>query len=292
MYVDSDIIKNLQVKYGPMKQLKVLLHLLGGEKEVARAKLVDEGVGVDRMFHGYVGDVFQLAEPIHPRVWKAIVPQKMAGACKEDMVVLHGTGYSSCSWRVRIALALKGIPFKNVPVNLKTLSQKNEEFLRINPMGQVPALCIDGLVLTQSVAILEYLEESRPAHPLLPAGLRERALVRRIVETIASGIQPHQNFAGGTVPPGIPEKYKVAWEWEWGKMWIEKGFQGLEQMVKESSGKYCVGDAITLADVCLVPQVYNAKVAKVDMTAYPTLVKVNDALLELDAFRDTHPSLY
>ncbi|GAV06021.1 hypothetical protein RvY_16062-2 [Ramazzottius varieornatus] len=159
-----------------------------------------------------------------------------------ESVTLYGWFRSSCSWRVRIALAWKGIKYENIPVSLQKGQQHSQEFLAKNPLGQVPALCIDGFVLTQSVAILEYLEETRPNNPLLPKEPKSRAQVRRIVETIVSGIQPHQNLPGLDIPPGTPDEWKLAWSKEWAQMHIKKGFAALEQMLKESPGKYCVGD--------------------------------------------------
>ena len=94
------------------------------------------------------------------------------------------------------------------------------------------------------------------------------------------------------MPPGTPDKFKGAWDGEWGRTWIEKGFRGLEEMLKESSGTYCVGDEVTLADVCLVPQVYNAHKLTVDMAAFPTITRINAALVELDAFKHSHPSFH
>ena len=111
----------------------------------------------------------------------------MADSNHNQDVVLYGWGASSCTWRVRIALAWKGVPYENVTVELREFRQHDADFLKKNPLAQVPALWMDGIMLIQSVAILEYLEESRPQRPLLPTGLRERALVRRVVETIASG---------------------------------------------------------------------------------------------------------
>ncbi|KAJ7395746.1 Maleylacetoacetate isomerase [Pitangus sulphuratus] len=155
--------------------------------------------------------------------------------------ILYSYFRSSCSWRVRIALALKGISYDLVPVNLvKDGGQQfSAEFKALNPMQQVPALKIDGITLSQSLAIIHYLEETRPNPRLLPQDPKKRAQVRMIADHIASGIQPLQ---------------------------------------------------VSMADLCLVPQVANAERFKVDMGPYPTITRINKALLELEAFKVSHPS--
>ncbi|RMC00651.1 hypothetical protein DUI87_23268 [Hirundo rustica rustica] len=155
--------------------------------------------------------------------------------------ILYSYFRSSCSWRVRIALALKGISYDLVPVNLiKDGGQQfSAEFKALNPMQQVPALKIHGITLSQSLAIINYLEETYPNPRLLPQDPKKRAQVRMIADHIASGIQPLQ---------------------------------------------------VSMADLCLVPQVANAERFKVDMSPYPTITRINKALLELEAFKVSHPS--
>ncbi|XP_044292836.1 maleylacetoacetate isomerase isoform X1 [Varanus komodoensis] len=198
--------------------------------------------------------------------------------------VLYTYFRSSCSWRVRIALALKGIVYDQVPVNLikDGGQQLSSEFQTVNPMQQVPALKIDGITLSQSLAIIEYLEETRPNPRILPQDPKKRAQVRMISDHITSGIQPLQNL---TVLNKMGEK-----KLDWAQHFISRGFKALEQILQETAGRYCVGNEVTMADLCLVPQVYNAERFKVDLTPYPTISKINKALLELEAFQTSHPS--
>ncbi|XP_053701591.1 maleylacetoacetate isomerase isoform X2 [Synchiropus splendidus] len=198
--------------------------------------------------------------------------------------VLHGYFRSSCSWRVRIAFALKGIEYDQVPVNLikDGGQQLSEQFKSLNPMQQVPAVEIDGVTLSQSLAVIQYVDETRPGPRLLPTDPKKRAQVRMISDMIASGIQPLQNLH--VIQKIGAEKVP------WAQYFINRGFQALEPVLKQTAGVYCVGDEISMADVCLVPQVYNAERFKVDMDQYPTIKRVNEGLLELEAFSTTHPS--
>ncbi|KAG9481725.1 hypothetical protein GDO78_010778 [Eleutherodactylus coqui] len=133
------------------------------------------------------------------------------------------------------------------------------------------------------LAIIEYLEETRPLPPLLPKDPIKRAQCRMLSDHITSGIQPLQNlFVLQKVGDG---------KLEWAQYFIMKGFQALEMLLQETSGKYCVGDEVTMADLCLVPQVANADRYKVSMTPYPTISRINEALLQLEAFQVSHPSV-
>ena len=169
----------------------------------------------------------------------------------QSKVILYNYWRSSASWRVRIALNWKGIPFDYVPVHLlKDGGQQNkDEYKKLNPMGRVPALVIDGHTLAESVAILEYLEETRKERPLLPADAVKRALVRQLVEIINSGVQPLQNVS---VLAKIGDEYKQDRK-EWAQTYIKKGLAAFEEIVATSRGKYCVGDEVTFADACLIP---------------------------------------
>ncbi|XP_025912943.1 maleylacetoacetate isomerase isoform X4 [Apteryx rowi] len=171
--------------------------------------------------------------------------------------ILYSYFRSSCSWRVRIALALKGIAYDQVPVNLLK----------------------DG---GQQLAIIHYLEETRPNPKLLPQGPKKRAQVRMISDHIVSGIQPLQNLS---ILQRMGEK-----KMEWAQQCITSGFQALEQILQHTAGRYCVGDEVSMADLCLVPQVFNAERYKVDLSPYPTITRINKALLELEAFKASHPS--
>jgi len=191
--------------------------------------------------------------------------------------ILYSYWRSSCSWRVRIAMNLKEIPYDIKPISLiKSGGEQHcNEYREVNPMEQVPALQIgelllkahfkrktsltppmhpspDGHTLIESVAIMHYLEETRPQRPLLPQDVHKRAKVREIVEIICSGIQPLQNLI---VLIHVGEEKKK----EWAQHWITRGFRAVEKALSTSAGKYCVGDEISMADCCLVPQVFNAR---------------------------------
>ncbi|XP_069494107.1 maleylacetoacetate isomerase isoform X1 [Ambystoma mexicanum] len=198
--------------------------------------------------------------------------------------VLYSYFRSSCSWRVRIALALKGIEYDLAPVSLikDGGEQLTGEFCAVNPMKQVPALTIDGITLSQSLAIIHYLDETRPSPRLLPEDPKKRALVRMISSCIVSGIQPLQNLA-------VLNKVGAEKQ-QWAQHFIASGFQALEQILEGTAGQYCVDDELSMADLCLVPQVYNAERFKVDLSPYPTIVRLNGALLKLEAFKQSHPS--
>ncbi|XP_073465221.1 maleylacetoacetate isomerase isoform X1 [Aquarana catesbeiana] len=198
--------------------------------------------------------------------------------------LLFGYFRSSCTWRVRIALALKGIQYDQQPINLikDGGQQLTDEFKRVNPMLQVPALRIDGVTLSQSLAIIEYLEETRPSPALLPRDPVQRARCRMISDHITSGIQPLQNLA-------VLKKVGDGSQ-EWAQHFITRGFQALEQLLQDTAGRYCVGDEVTMADLCLVPQVANADRFKVDMAPYPTISRINQSLMKLEAFQVSHPS--
>ncbi|XP_032355574.1 maleylacetoacetate isomerase isoform X2 [Etheostoma spectabile] len=198
--------------------------------------------------------------------------------------ILHGYFRSSCSWRVRIAFALKGIEYDQAPVNLikDGGQQLTEQYKTLNPMQQVPAVEIDGIILSQSLAVIQYIDETRPGPRLLPADPKKRAQVRMISDVIASGIQPLQNLY--VIQKIGAEKV------QWAQHFIDRGFQALEPILKQTAGEYCVGDEISMADICLVPQVYNAERFKVDVGQYPTIKRLNQTLLEIEAFKVSNPS--
>ncbi|KAK1339393.1 hypothetical protein QTO34_020076 [Cnephaeus nilssonii] len=206
------------------------------------------------------------------------IPQEAKGhhstMTESGKPILYSYFRSSCSWRVRIALALKSIDYETVPFS--------KEFQALNPMKQVPALKIDGITIGQSLAIIEYLEETRPTPRLLPQDPKKRVLVRMISDLIAGGIQPLQNLS---ILKQVGQENQLAWA----QKAISSGFNALEQILQSTAGKYCVGDEVSMADLCLVPQVANAERYKVDLTPYPTINRINKALLALEAFQVSHP---
>ena len=200
---------------------------------------------------------------------------------------------SSAAYRVRIALALKGLPYDSLPVHLLRDGgeQLQAPYRAVNPAGLVPALDDDGVVLTQSLAILEYLEETHPQAALLPADPAGRARVRALAQTVACDIHPIGNlrvlkYLTGTLQ--VSEADKLAWS----QHWIAEGFAALEALLAASpdTGRFCHGDTPGLADCCLVPQVFNARRFEVDLAPYPTLAAIDAACAELPAFAAAHPS--
>ncbi|KAH8330827.1 hypothetical protein KR067_007892 [Drosophila pandora] len=222
-----------------------------------------------------------------PQIWKTSASIALVRNASQDATkpILYSYWTSSCSWRVRIALALKDIEYE---IRATSLLKKDSnhvyttDFLKVNPMQTVPALYIDGNTLCDSIAIIHYLDETRPENAVLPQDPVKRAKVREIVFLIGSAIQPLQNRL---VLETIGEEKNM----DWARHWISRGFRGLERILSQSSGKYCVGDEISMADVFLVPQVFNALRYKTDMTPYPTIVRLNEELLKLEAFKVSHP---
>ncbi|EFX72308.1 hypothetical protein DAPPUDRAFT_15523, partial [Daphnia pulex] len=158
-----------------------------------------------------------------------------------------------------------------------------DDYKIINPMAQVPSLTIGDKVFTQSVAILEYLEESYPLKPLLPKDGVIRFKVREICEIIGSGIQPLQNLA-------VLKQFEESKQIDWAAKWIFKGLTALEKILETSSGNYCVGDDVTMADCCLIPQLYNARRFDVDVAQFPNIARVEKNLEVLEPFVKAHPS--
>ena len=200
---------------------------------------------------------------------------------------------SSAAYRVRIALNLKGVvPDERSFVHLRMGSQRAQDYLALNPQGLVPALALDDShVLTQSLAIIEYLDETHPEPPLLPAGPVARARVRAIALQIACEIHPIDNlrvlnYLTGTL--GVSKEQKDGWY----RYWIDVGFQALEkQLAREpETGSHCHGDTPTLADVCLVPQLANARRFAIDLSPYPTLTRIEAACNRLPSFAEAAPS--
>ncbi len=198
---------------------------------------------------------------------------------------------SSAAYRVRIALNLKGLDYEYISVNLAKGEAKGPQYKgAVNPQGLVPALEADGLLIPQSMAICAYLDEIKPEPPLLPPDPAGRARVRSIAFFIACDIHPLNNLR---VLNYLTDTLKVTEEQRltWYHHWIKEGFASLETMLSrdKATGKFCHGDTPTLADVCLVPQVYNAHRFKVDMTPFPTLQRIYETCLTLPAFDKARP---
>lgn len=201
---------------------------------------------------------------------------------------LFGYWRSTAAWRVRIALNLKGLAWESAPVHLLRGGgeQRMPAFLELNPQGLVPALKIDGLVLSQSLAIIEYLEETRPAPPLLPVDAAGRARVRGLAQLIASDIHPLNNLR---VLQYLRDRLAVdeSRRDEWYRHWVAAGLRALEtRLAREpETGRFCHGDAPGLADCCLVPQLYNARRYGCELDALPNILRIEAACVELEAFR-------
>jgi maleylacetoacetate isomerase len=198
---------------------------------------------------------------------------------------------SSAAFRVRIALNLKGLDCEQAAVHLRRNEQRRDDYLALNPLGLVPALEDDGQVFTQSLAIIEYLDETHPAPPLLPGHPADRARVRALAQAVACDIHPIDNlrvlrYLGR--PLGHDERAIEAWF----NHWIGLGFDGIERMLAGDgqAGRFCHGDAPTLADICLVPQVFNAKrYPSFDLRPYPTIMRIFEACMALDPFERARP---
>ena len=208
-----------------------------------------------------------------------------------DQMILHGYYRSSAAFRVRIALNLKGLAHSHDPHHLRHGGQRDPAYLKLNPQGLVPALEDGGRVLTQSLAIVEYLDEIHPSPPLLPGNAIDRAHVRALAQIVACDIHPIDNLRVLRYlrdPIGADEATVQAWY----NHWIALGFDALEAMLASDprTGRFCHGDAPGLADICLVPQVVNAGNFKLDLTPYPTIRRIFDACMALDAFANAHPA--
>jgi maleylacetoacetate isomerase/maleylpyruvate isomerase len=207
------------------------------------------------------------------------------------MLTLYGYPLSSAAYRVRIALALKGVKASTVNKQLRRGEHRQKDYLRINPQGFVPAVELeDGTVLTQSLAIMEWLDETHPPPTLLPVEPRARARVRSLCQLIACDIHPLNNlrvlqYLESTL--GLAQATRD----EWYRHWITTGFAALEEALGRdaSRGRFCFGDQPGMADACLVPQVYNARRYSVDWTSYPRIVAIDAACRELPAFESAAP---
>ena len=200
---------------------------------------------------------------------------------------LHGYFRSSAAYRVRIALNLKGLAAEHLPHHLRKGEQSEPAYLALNPQGLVPTLEKSGAVLTQSLAIIEWLDETHPSPPLLPKDPLRRAKVRAFALAIACDIHPVQNLKvlARLRQLGLAEEQVTEWA-----AWVNReGLSACEALVKGEKGPFCFGDKPTMADLCLVPQLANARRFGVDVSAFPRLLEAEAAGKEMKAFADAAP---
>ena len=202
--------------------------------------------------------------------------------------ILYEYWRSSAAYRVRIALHLKGVDYESRQVDLREGAQNSAEYRAVNPFGLVPMLVIEGHQLTQSLAILNYLDMRYPSRPLIPAVAPERAHVVAMALAIACDIHPLNNLR---VLKYLKNELGHSQEEvdAWYRHWISEGLPALELQAKARSGAFLFGDNPTAADVCLVPQLYNARRYDVPLDDYPTLLRAEDKANKLDAFAAAHP---
>lgn len=206
-------------------------------------------------------------------------------------LTLYSAWRATAPYRVRIGLALKGVSYDYVPIDLIKGEQREPEYRAVNPQGLTPALDLgDGHILTQSLAILEWLEETRPDPAILPKAPLDRAAVRAMAGIIACDIHPLNNTR---VLKFLEHEMGVAQAGRerWIRHWIALGLAALEELIADDvvAGEFCHGDAPTMADATLIPQLYNARRWGLDLAAYPTLARIESACLALDAFERARP---
>ena len=205
---------------------------------------------------------------------------------------LYGYWRSSAAYRVRIALNLKGLEYESVPVHLVRDGgeQHKAQFLEINPQGLVPVLVDGERIIRQSLAIIEYLDELHPAPPLFPSTSRDRARVRALALTVACDIHPLNNLRVMQYLErelGVAEAQRLAWM----RHWMAEGLAAVEAQLEghPSTGEFCEGELPGFADCCLIPQLYNAQRFGMDLSAYPTLLRIQASCQALTAFREAAP---
>ncbi|QDE31799.1 maleylacetoacetate isomerase [Shewanella polaris] len=207
---------------------------------------------------------------------------------------LYGYWRSSAAYRVRIALNLKQLTAEHISVHLVNNGgeQHSEVYHQLNPSDLVPTFIDNNgsgeINLSQSLAIMEYLDEKHPQQPLLPRNIEQRAIVRSMAQAIACEIHPLDNLRVLQYlvnEMGVSEADKMRWYHHW----IHLGFAALEQQLSQYSGRFCFGDTPSLADICLIPQVYNAKRFNLELAAYPNIVRIWDECNKLTAFADAAP---
>jgi len=195
---------------------------------------------------------------------------------------------SSAAYRVRITLNIKGLEAEQISVDLRAGGQRADEYLAVNPQGLVPFFDDGKLAISQSLAIIDYLEETHPEPAVLPKDPVARAQVRAIAHTIACDIHPLNNLRVLQYLErdlGCDQMKRMIWY----HRWLADGFKAIEAAVKNLPGDFCFGDEPTLADICLVPQVYNAKRYEVDLGPFPTIRTINDRCHDIEAFAKAAP---
>jgi maleylacetoacetate isomerase len=199
---------------------------------------------------------------------------------------------SSATYRVRIALNLKALKYEMIPVHLIRNGGENhsEDFLKMNPQGMVPVMTDGGRVFKQSTAIIEYLDEAYPDHPLLPSEIRARARVRMLAQIIACDVHPLNNLR---VMMFLEKELSIKGKrkTEWIQYWVAEGFRAFETLLDQSptTGEFCEGDDPSMADCYLIPQVYNAMRYECDLEPYPGIRRIYDNCMILDEFQDASP---
>jgi maleylacetoacetate isomerase len=203
-------------------------------------------------------------------------------------IILYDYYRSSAAYRVRIALNLKGVEYQSRPVDLRTGEQKGEAYKSANPQGLVPMLEIDGQRLTQSVAIITYLDQRFPVPPLMSTSIQDQAHVRALALAVACDIHPLNNLR---VLKYLKSELGHSQDEidRWYAHWIVEGLDALEVLAAPRSGKFLFEDSPTLADVCLVPQLYNARRYEVPLGEWPTLLRAEENANKLEAFAAAHP---
>ena len=202
-------------------------------------------------------------------------------------MILHGYWRSGTSYRTRIALNLKGVTYEQRTHDLRQGEQKSEAYLALNPQGLVPALEHEGRVITQSLAILGWLEERFPEPPLLPrTSPEDRAEVRAMATLIACDIHPLNNLRVLKAVKGLGGDTDA-----WADQWIRPGFDALDRLIGQRGGGWSWGEAPTIADCCLIPQVYSARRFNVDVSAWPLISAIDARAAEHPAFQAAHPDV-
>lgn len=207
-------------------------------------------------------------------------------------LILYDFYRSSSAYRVRIALNVKGLAYQRVPINLVEGQQREADYRRVNPQGLVPLLVVGDTRISQSVAIMEWLEQFCPEPALLPASEQDKALVRSLTFAITMDIQPLNNLR-------VMNYFKQAWQWSdddvsvWYQHWIATGFSAIEAQLAASgsNGKFCFGETVTMADICLVPQVYNARRFHCDLGDYPLIRSIDQHCTALETFARAAPEV-